>query len=77
VIIRCTVNDSSEKQRIFEKPLDGFDEKRREVPCVGEGRSEGSGMFEVRVKGRRFRKGVQVFEGGWMSRDVSFVRRFQ
>ena len=70
MIIRCTVNDGSEKQRIFQEALDGFDEERRKVPCVSEGRSEGSGMFEVRVKGGCFRKGVQVLKGGWMSRDV-------
>lgn len=44
---------------------------------MSEGRGEGSGLVEIGVKGRCFREAVQVFEGGWMSRDVPFVRRFQ
>ena len=44
---------------------------------MGKGRSKGSGVLEIRVEGRRFREVVQVFESGWMSRDVFFVRRFQ
>ena len=74
--IRGTVDDSGEEERVFEEPLDGFDEEGREVPGVGKGRSKGSGVLEIRVEGRRFREVVQVFESGWMSRDVFFVRRF-
>ena len=45
MVIRGTVDDGGEEQRVFEKPLDGFDEKRREVPSMGEGRSESPGML--------------------------------
>jgi len=76
VVIRGTIDDGSKEQRVLKKSLDRFDEKGREVPRVGEGRSESSGMLEVRIEGRRFRKVVQVFEGRWMSCDVLFVRRF-
>ena len=44
---------------------------------MSKGRSEGPGMLEIRVEGGSFRETVQVFEGGWVSRDVSFIRRFQ
>ena len=77
MVIRSTVDDGSEEQRVFKEPLDGFDEKGREVPCVGEGRGESPGVFEIRVKGRCFREAAQVFEGSWVSRDIPFVRRFQ
>ena len=77
MIIRSTVDDSGKKERVLEKPLDGLYEKGREVPGVGERRSEASSMFEVRIERRRFLEIVQVLEGGWMSRDVLFVRRFQ
>lgn len=77
MIIRSTVDDSGKKERVLEKPLDGLYEKGREVPGVGERRSEASSMFEVRIERRRFLEIVQVLKGGWMSRDVLFVRRFQ
>ena len=76
MVIRGTVDDGSKEQRVLEKPLDGFDEKGREVPCVGEGRSKSPGVLKIRVKGRCFRETAQVFEGSWVSRDVPFVRRF-
>ena len=76
MVIQGTVDDGSKEQRVFKKPLDGFDEKGREVPRVGEGRSESSGMLKIRIEGWRLRKVVQVFEGRWVSRDVLFVRRF-
>ena len=49
MITRGTFDDGGEKQRITQKPLDGFDENGREVPRVGKGRGEGSGMFEIRI----------------------------
>jgi hypothetical protein len=77
MIIRSTVDDSGEKERVFEKALDGLDKKGREVPCVGDRRGEDSGMFQIGIERRRFAEIVQVFEGSGMSRDVLFVRRFQ
>ena len=76
MVIRGTIDDSREEQRVFKKPLDGLDEKGREVPCVGERRSEGSGMLEIGIERRRFLEVVQVLESSWMSRDVLFIRRF-
>ena len=49
MIIRGTFDDCGEEQRVIQKSLDGFDQKGREVPHVGKGRGEGSGMFEIRV----------------------------
>lgn len=77
MIIRSTIDDSGEKQRVFEKALNGLDQKRRKVPCVGERRSKGAGMFEIRIERRRFLEIVQVLEGSRMSRDVLCVRGFQ
>jgi hypothetical protein len=76
MIIRSAINDSGEEQRVVKKPLDGFDEKGRKVPGVGQRRREGSGMFEISIEGRRLREIVKVFKGSRMSRDVLFVRRF-
>ena len=76
MIIWGAVNNSSEEQGVSQKSLDGFDEKGREVPCVGKRRSESLCMLEICIEGRRLREVVQVFEGSWMSRDVPFVRRF-
>ena len=75
--IWSTINDGGEEQRISEKLLDGLYEKGGKVPRMGDGGSERSGVFEVSIKGRRFLEAVQVFEGGWMSRDVFSIRRFQ
>lgn len=77
MIIRSAVDDCGEEQRVFEKALDGLDKKGREVPCVGEGRGEGPGMFQIGIERRRFLEIVQVLEGSGVSRDVLFVRRFQ
>ena len=77
MIVWGTINDGGEKQRVFEKPLDGLYEKGRKVPGVGERSSERSGMFKISIKGRCFLETVQVFEGGRVSRDVLLVRRFQ
>ena len=57
--------------------MDGFNEKGREVPGVGKGRSKSACMLEIRVQRRRFLKAVQVLEGSRVSRDVFFVRGFQ
>ena len=77
MIIRGTVDDSGEKQGVFQKTLDGLDEKGREVPSVGERRGKGTGMFEIGVESRRFLEIVQVFKGSGVSRDVLLVGRFQ
>ena len=75
--IRGALDYGGEEQRVFQKALDRFDKERRKIPCVGERRGEGSGMFEIRIERRRFLEIVQVFEGSGVSRDVLFVRRFQ
>lgn len=49
MVIRGTVDDSCEKQGVFQKALDRLDKKGREVPCVGERRSKGSGVFEIGI----------------------------
>ena len=77
VVIRGTVYDSGEEQRVFHQPLDGLDEKRREIPCVGEGRSESSGMIEIGGEGGRFLEAVEVFEGGRVPCDVLLIRWLQ
>jgi len=76
VIIQGTVNHGGEEERVLQKSLDGFDEKRREVPCVGEGGGKSPCMFEICIEGWRFLEIVQVFESSWMSCDVLLVRRF-
>lgn len=76
MIIQGTVNNCSEEERIFQKSLNGFYEKRREVPCVSEGGGKSPCMFKICIEGWRFLEIVQVFESGWVSRDVLLVRRF-
>lgn len=76
MIVRGAINHGGEEEGIFQESLDGFDEKRREVPCVGKRRSKSSGMVEICIEGRRFREVAKVFKSSRMSCDVFFVWRF-
>jgi hypothetical protein len=75
--IGCFIDDGGEKERVFEKSLDGFYEEGSEIPSMRERRGDALCVREIILHCGSLRELLEMGESGGMAGNVLFVRSLQ